>query len=45
MNDDLREKVHFSLQDTYPEDYFLEKYLELDPNFKNILDTEFGIEM
>lgn len=44
MDDDKREKVHFELAPCEPEE-FLKRYLELDPEFKDILETEFSIEL
>lgn len=44
MDDDKREQVHFELAPCDPEE-FLKRYLELDPEFKDILETEFSIEL
>lgn len=44
MDDDKREKVHFELAPCEPEE-FLKRYLELDPEFKGVLKTEFSIEL
>lgn len=44
MNDDTREKVHFELAPCTPEE-FLKRYIELDPDFEELLYKEFGIEM
>lgn len=44
MDDDKREKVHFELAPCEPEK-FLKRYLELDPDFENILKSEFSIEL
>lgn len=40
MNDEIRECVAFELAPCTEEE-FLKRYLELDPNFQNVLDTEF----
>lgn len=42
MNDDIRESLHGDY-DTPKE--FLEAYVEKDPDFKEILETEFNIEI
>lgn len=44
MNDDMRETVHAELAPCEPEE-FLKRYLELDPDFEELLNHEFGIEM
>lgn len=44
MDDDIREKVHFAIA-SCTEEVFLQKYLQLDPDFENVLQTEFGIDM
>ena len=44
MDDEKREKVHFELAPCDPED-FLKRYLELDPDFEEVLKSEFSIEM
>lgn len=44
MDDDIREKVHFE-RAPCTEEAFLQRYLQLDSDFENILQTEFGIEM
>lgn len=44
MNDEKREKVHFELAPCDPVD-FLKRYLELDPDFEEVLKSEFSIEM
>lgn len=44
MDDDIREKVHFEMVPC-TEEAFLQRYLQLDPDFENVLQTEFGIEM
>lgn len=43
MNDDIREQVHFDLAPCSPEE-FLTAYLEKDPDFEEILKSEFGWE-
>lgn len=43
MDDEIRERVHFELAPCDPET-FLRRYLELDPNFANVLKTEFSID-
>ena len=40
MDDDIRERVHFELAPC-TEEAFLKRYLELDPDFQNVLDSEF----
>lgn len=44
MDDDKRETVHAELAPCEPEE-FLKRYLELDPNFEEILNNEFDIEI
>lgn len=44
MDDDKREKVHFKLAPCEPEE-FLKRYLELDPDFEDVLKSEFSIEL
>lgn len=44
MDDDKREQVHFELALCDPEE-FLKRYLELDPDFEDVLKSEFGIEL
>ena len=44
MDDDKRETVHAELAPCEPEE-FLTRYLELDPNFEELLNSEFGIEV
>ena len=44
MDDDKREKVHFELAPREPEE-FLKRYLELDPDFGDVLKSEFSIEL
>lgn len=43
MDDEIREQVHGELAPCEPEE-FLERYLELDPEFLELLENEFGIE-
>lgn len=43
MDDEIREKVHFELAPCEPEE-FLKWYLELDPDFEDVLKSEFSIE-
>lgn len=42
MNDDIRESLH---GDYYNPEEFLKAYVKKDPDFKEILETEFHIEM
>ena len=42
MDDDIREKVHFEMAPC-TEEAFLKRYLQLDPDFENVLQPEFGI--
>ena len=44
MDDDIREQVHFELSPCNNSD-FLERYEELDPEFSELLSSEFGIEL
>lgn len=44
MDDEKRETVHFELAPCEPEQ-FLRRYLELDPDFINLLNDEFEIEI
>ncbi|MCM1218795.1 MAG: hypothetical protein NC548_30285 [Lachnospiraceae bacterium] len=44
MDDGKRETVHFELAPCEPEK-FLKRYSELDPDFVEFLNNEFGIEM
>ena len=44
MNDEIREDVHVELAPCTPEE-FLRRYVELDPDFKELLKTEFRIEL
>lgn len=42
MNDEIREDIHQELAPCEPEE-FLNRYLELDPDFEEILENEFDI--
>lgn len=44
MDDDIREQVHSELAPCEPEE-FLKRYLELDPDFEDVLINEFSIEL
>lgn len=44
MDNDKRERVHFELAPCEPEE-FLKRYLELDPDFDNVLKLEFSIDL
>lgn len=44
MDDGKREQVHFELAPCTPEK-FLQRYIELEPEFAELLNNEFGIEM
>lgn len=44
MDDDIREQVHFELAPCNNSD-FLGRYVELDPEFSELLSSEFGIEL
>ena len=44
MNDEIREQVHSELAPCEPEE-FLNRYLELDPDFQILLKEEFRIEL
>ena len=44
MNDKIRENVHAELAPCTPEE-FLKRYVELDPDFEDLLKTEFKIEL
>lgn len=44
MDNDKREQVHSELAPCEPEE-FLKRYLELDPDFENVLKSEFSIEL
>lgn len=40
MNDEIRERVAFELAPCTEEE-FLKRYLEFDPDFQKVLDSEF----
>lgn len=42
MDDEIRERVHFELAPCTNEE-FLSRYLELDPDFEDLLSNEFSI--
>lgn len=44
MDDEKREEVYAELAPCMPEE-FIERYLELDPEFAELLEIEFGIEV
>lgn len=44
MDDEIREQVHFEMAPCEPEE-FLKRYCELDQEFKELLDSEFDIEL
>lgn len=44
MDDEIREKVHSELAPCSLKD-FLEKYVEYDPRFADVLKIEFSIEL
>ena len=44
MDDGKREQVHFELAPCDPEE-FLKRYLELDPDFMDVLKNEFSIDL
>ena len=44
MDEDKRARVHFELAPCKPEES-LKRYLELDSDFEELLDNEFGIEL
>lgn len=44
MDDEKRERVHFELSPCEPEE-FLKRYLELAPDFENVLKSEFSIKL
>ncbi|OUO77943.1 hypothetical protein B5F53_12085 [Blautia sp. An249] len=44
MDDEKREQVHDELAPCEPEE-FLKRYLELDPDFEDVLKSEFSIEL
>ena len=44
MNDEIREQVHCELAPCTPEE-FLTRYLHLDPEFEELLSSEFNIDV
>lgn len=44
MDDNIREQVHYELAPCTPEE-FLIRYLDLDPDFEDLLWSEFRIDM
>ena len=44
MDNEIREQVHMELAPCTDEE-FLARYLELDPEFESVLESEFGIEV
>ena len=44
MNDEVRENLHLEIASCTPE-LFLKEYIKRDAGFKNLLVSEFGIEM
>lgn len=44
MNDEIREDLHAKFSPCEPEE-FLRCYLELDPDFEELLETEFNMEV
>ena len=44
MNDEIREGLHSELAPCEPE-VFLKRYVEIEPDFAEILETEFNIEL
>lgn len=44
MDDDKRELVHAELAPCEPEE-FIERYLELDADFQELLNNEFGLQV
>ena len=44
MNDEIREDLHFKMAPCEPEE-FLKAYVERDPDFEELLRSEFSIEM
>ena len=43
MNDEIREQVHMELAPCTHEE-FLRRYIELDPDFEELLEHEFSVE-
>ena len=44
MDDEIREQVHRELAPCTDME-FLRRYVELDPEFESVLESEFGIEL
>ena len=44
MDDEIREELHNEIAPCEPEE-FLKKYMEHDPDFEELLESEFGIEL
>ena len=44
MVDEIREQVHYELAPCTPEE-FLTRYLHLDPEFEELLSSEFNIDV
>ena len=44
MDEDIREDMHYRFAPCEPE-FFLNEYLKRDPEFGEVLHSEFGIEM
>lgn len=44
MDDEIRERVHFEIAPCTNEE-FVKRYVELDPDFEELLSSEFGIEL
>ena len=44
MDDEIREELHNEIAPCEPEE-FLKKYMERDPDFEELLESEFGIEL
>lgn len=44
MDDEIREQVHCELAPCMPEE-FLTRYLQLDPEFEELLSSEFNIDV
>ena len=42
MDDEIRDHVHVTIDLPCTPEEFLNRYLESDPNFKEVLDSEFG---
>lgn len=43
MDDEIRERLHFELAPCAPEE-FLSAYLDADPDFESLLESEFDFE-